>query len=81
VEDVRLSGSLDLKQREAYDFVTANVGGTTAKGLMEATSTTPERSISPTAWNNRLSALVEKGIVSELSEGRQKLYTPVLRAH
>lgn len=78
VSDIRLVGALDQKQREAYDFVTAN-GCSTAKTLMAATARDTDAHISPTAWNNRLSALVEKGIVSEGSEGRHKLYTPILR--
>lgn len=78
VHSLTLVGSLDAKQRDAYEFVISS-GGTTAKMLMEATATAERAALSPTAWNNRLSALVEKGIVSEVSEGRQKVYTPVVR--
>jgi hypothetical protein len=78
VHHVRLIGALDTKQREAYEFV-GSTGGATAKALMEATASASDASISPTAWNNRLNALVEKGIVSEIPEGRQKSYAPILR--
>lgn len=78
VKNARLVGGLDSKQRDAYEFVTTR-GNATAKALMEARATKAEESISPTAWNNRLSALVEKGIIGEISEGRQKLYIPLLR--
>jgi len=75
---VSLIGRLDGKQQDAYNFVVSS-GGATAKTLMEATATPADASISPTAWNNRLSALVEKGVVAEVSAGRQKFYTPLVR--
>lgn len=76
--DIRLAGSLDAKQREAFEFVVAT-GGATAKDLMAARSVEGDSPLSPTAWNNRLSVLAEKGIVAESYHGRQKLYTPVLK--
>lgn len=78
VENVRLCGSLDPKQRDAYQFVIEN-GSATAKALMETRATAAEMGISPTAWNNRLTSLVDKGLVAESFEGRQKVYTPILR--
>jgi hypothetical protein len=77
IRDIQLAGALDQKQREAYEFVTLK-GSATAKQLMEATAASDEVATSPTAWNNRLSALVDKRIVSESQLGRQKVYTPVL---
>jgi hypothetical protein len=79
VSHVRLIGKLDQKQREAFEFVVAT-GGATARDLMEARSSPSEGVTSPTAWNNRLSVLVEKGLVFESYVGRQKLYTPILKA-
>jgi hypothetical protein len=80
VTGIGMAGLLDSKQREAYEFVVAN-GNVTAKQLMESTSKASESATSPTAWNNRLSTLVDKGIVAEANIGRQKVYTPVLREH
>lgn len=80
VTKVRLAGSLESKQREAYEFVTSR-GSATAKQLMETMSKNAEISPSPTAWNNRLSVLVEKGLITESSDGRQKLYTPIIEGY
>jgi len=78
VTDIKLAGRLDPKQLEAYEFVVRQ-GDVTAKQLMEATATSAEKGTSPTAWNNRLSVLVDKGLVAEASLGRQKVYVPILR--
>lgn len=80
VANVTLVGGLDSKQREAYDFVTRE-GPITVRQFMDAAATPAEASLSPTAWNNRLAALVSKGLISELSEGRQKLYSPIVRCN
>ena len=70
-----LIGQLDEKQHDAFQFVTRSRGAT-AKELME--SSTSERALSPTAWNNRLNVLVQKGLVMESSAGRSKIFRPLL---
>jgi hypothetical protein len=75
----RLAGHLDPKQREAFDYVMSQ-SHCTARELMQATATEAEKNSSPTAWNNRLNALVEKGVISESPLGRLKFYTPLLRS-
>ena len=37
-----------------------------------------DEDVAPTAWNNRLGALVAKGILIEVGSGRNKRYRPVL---
>ena len=71
----RLLGELDPKQRMTFDLVQQR-GETGAAELMrdygEAEKTTVQ-----TAWNNRLSALANLGLVVELSQGRTKKYRPL----
>lgn len=76
--DAQLVGHLDAKQKEAFDFVTAR-GEATAKELMDATKADSGSPVSPTAWNNRLTALVEKRVIADYQLGRQKVYVPILR--
>jgi hypothetical protein len=38
----------------------------------------PEEGIGATGWNNRLSALAAKGLLMEISKGRNKSYMPVM---
>lgn len=70
-------GSLESKQSEAFHFVYNN-GCVSAKQLMDATISNSDRQLSPTAWNNRLNTLVEKGVVFEHGSNRQKLYSAIL---
>jgi hypothetical protein len=72
---ISLIGELEEKQRGAFDFVQTS-GRATARDLMNAS--TADRSLSPTAWNNRLNVLVQKGIIMETSSGRTKVFTPLL---
>lgn len=72
-KDSKIIGVVDGKQQEALLEVIAQ-GATDAPTLAKAT---PEQK--PTVWNNRLSALVEKGLVIEDSSAKTKRYRPVLK--
>lgn len=71
----RLIGRLEAKQREAFWFVQKS-GKATAQSLKDATS---QAKISPTAWNNRLNVLSKKGVVRADSDGRTKVFHPIIR--
>lgn len=75
--EAKIIGSLEIKQAEAFDFVNEN-RKVSAKQFMDATAPNDGRQLSPTAWNNRLNALVDKGVVIELGSNRQKMYSAVL---
>jgi len=74
VSDASLIGTLDPKQRLAFDLV--NVRGETDAG--ELMRDFGEGLKSATGWNNRLASLAALGVVMEISEGRSKRYRPVL---
>jgi hypothetical protein len=67
----RLIGELDPKQKATFDLVRER--GETDAADLKATD-----NVGQTAWNNRLAALVNLGLVIELSQGRAKRYRPVL---
>lgn len=71
----RLLGELDPKQRVTFDLVQQR-GETGAAELMRDYGEA-ERTTVQTAWNNRLSALANLGLVVELSQGRTKKYRPL----
>ena len=73
VSDVELIGQIDGKQGVALRGV-LDLGESDAPGLR----THVAEEVAATAWNNRLVALVEKGILIEVSSGRNKRYRPVL---
>ena len=68
----RLLGRLDEKQLLAFNIVqnekTVDVSSISRKS---------NEQIGPTAWNNRLSALVQKGVVIELARGRAKQFLAI----
>lgn len=68
----KLVGRLDPKQRETLEAVLAK-GEADAAALAETAS-----DIGITAWNNRLSGLVSKGLLIERRDGRQKIYRPLI---
>ena len=72
---VRVIGQLETVQRETFDLVAAHGEVDTKQLRREKTS----GDVVVTAWNNRLSALVAKGLVIERSKGRSKSYKPVIR--
>ena len=71
--DATVIGQIDGKQLVALQGVLA-LGETDVSGLASFV----KEEVAPTAWNNRLAALVAKGILIEISSGRSKRYRPVL---
>jgi len=71
--DVQVIGQLDGKQLTALKAVLAS-GETDARTL----AAQADEEVGPTAWNNRLTALVAKGLLVEVTTGRNKRYRPVL---
>lgn len=73
VSGVELLGLIEGKQRDALIGL-LDLGESDAPGLREHAG----EDVAATAWNNRLVALAEKGILMEVSTGRNKRYRPVL---
>lgn len=71
--NVGLIGELDPAQHTTFEMV-RRLGRATAPDLA-AQST--NQAIGPTAWNNRLSALSQKGLVVERRDGKTKSFTPL----
>ncbi len=76
VDAVRLIGGLDPKHRQTFERV-VQLGGTDAATLIREHG--GDEAVTRTAWNNRLSALANLGLVIEESHGRAKRYLPLLR--
>lgn len=76
---VRKIGRLDDKAQRTFDLVSklARRGETDVRALIQASGT--DDVAKPTAWSNRLSALVELGLIIEIPDGRAKRYRPVLQ--
>lgn len=72
VHDPHILGVVDGKQQDALREVLERVE-TDAPTLAK---TTPDQK--PTVWNNRLSALVTKGLLMEVGNGKTKRYRAVL---
>lgn len=75
VSAVQLVGQLDPKARLAFECVN-KLRETTVRDLVERQFA--EDAAKPTAWNNRLAALVELGLVIETTAGRTNVYRPVV---
>lgn len=75
LESARIVGCLEEKQLEALTAV-INFGAADAQTLMAYSHSS--QIISINAWNNRLAALNNKGILVETKQGRRKIYRPVL---
>ncbi len=73
VSKVELVGQIDGKQAVALRGV-LDLGESDAAGLRAHVG----EEVASTAWNNRLVALSDKGILIEASSGRNKRYRPVL---
>ena len=71
--NVEIIGKVDGKQGVALQGV-LELGEVDAPGLRAHAN----EDVAPTAWNNRLGALVAKGILIEVGSGRNKRYRPVL---
>jgi hypothetical protein len=74
VSEHRILGDLDPVQHKTFAMVNT-MGAATAPDL--ATRFTDE-TIGPTAWNNRLSGLVAKGLLVEMRQGKVKVFRPLL---
>ena len=75
VSDARVFGILDEKQQVTLKAVVDTKeadAGTLRRRFRKSDG------IGITAWNNRLTALVAKGLLIETQKGRGKLYRPVL---
>ncbi len=68
-----LLGELDEAQRETLELV-LELGEATASDLAAE-----KPSVKPTAWNNRLTSLVSRGVLIEGRRERHKVYRPVVR--
>jgi hypothetical protein len=70
-------GRLEKVQQRTFELVVerGEIGAVDAQKLF------PGETLTVTAWNNRLAALAERGLVVELSRGRLKRYRPVLMEH
>jgi hypothetical protein len=75
LQQQRLAGELDAKQRMTFDLVQER-GETDAAELMRDYGES-EKTTVQTAWNNRLNSLARAGLVVELSRGRGKRYRPL----
>lgn len=67
----QLAGELDPKQRLTFDLV-RHCRETDAAELMREHGKTEK--VKQTAWNNRLAALANLGLIFELNQGRTKRY-------
>lgn len=76
VSNIRLIGDLDPKQAVTFKLV-SKLPEADAGSLMEKYGAA-ERTTSTTAWNNRLSALVSRGLLREFTRGRSKFYRPLV---
>ena len=67
-------GMLDPKQKLTFELVSRK-GETDASELMRDHGA--DEAVKQTAWNNRLAALANLGLIYEVSEGRAKRYRPL----
>jgi hypothetical protein len=74
ITDLRVVGKLDSKLRETYDLVRAK---TLASAVELFNTYSGAEKIGATAWNNRLNALAEKGLLQEIPAGREKKFRPL----
>jgi hypothetical protein len=72
----RLLGKLDPKQRLTFDLVQQRGGETGAADLKKEHHGSESAPVQ-TAWNNRLAALANLGLLIESSQGRSKMYRPL----
>lgn len=70
-------GDLDPKQRITFNLVQEH-GETDAAELMRDYGER-EHTTTQTAWNNRLTSLAARGLVVEITQGRNKRYKPLFQ--
>ncbi|MEQ1605635.1 MAG: hypothetical protein ABL999_12280 [Pyrinomonadaceae bacterium] len=75
VSNIAWIGGLDERQCGILSAISA-LGGADATTLSKKFK---EDHIGITAWNNRLSALSDKGLLIENKSGRSKIYKPVIK--
>ncbi len=75
ISNVRLMGKLEEKLLDTFNLIRAK--GAASAVELYAESRASDR-IGTTAWNNRLSALTSKSLVTEVAQGRTKKYRTVL---
>lgn len=75
VRNARLLGELDDVQRETFNRV-LKLRAASAPTLAAAGG--DESGVGPTAWNNRLSNLANRGLLIERRGGKTKTFAPVL---
>ena len=75
-KDIHLIGELDPKQEFTFECLT-KLGEADANLLMERNR--EGENVQKTAWNNRLAALTESGLVVELKHGKSKRYRPLFQ--
>jgi hypothetical protein len=76
VTDVRLLGNLESKLKETFELVSKK--GETSATELHAES---NEEVQPTAWNNRLNALVAKSLLMEIPLGRAKKFRTIVEAN
>jgi AraC-like DNA-binding protein len=69
-----LIGELEPAQRATFDAI-CEVGAISAPELATRFASL---NIGPTAWNNRLSTLANKGLLIERRQGKTKSFSPLL---
>lgn len=74
ISDQRLFGDLDPKHTKTFELVALE--GEADAGSLAGTYGVQEELQKPTAWNNRLKSLVERGVLMEITKGRAKTYRP-----
>lgn len=74
ITDKRLFGDLDPKHTRTFDLVALE--GEADAGSLAGAYGAQEELQKPTAWNNRLKSLVERGVLMEITKGRAKTYRP-----
>lgn len=70
----RVLGVLDPAERETFDLIVAR-GRATAPELADLHQ---KVAVKPTAWNNRLASLANKGLLLEERIGKAKAFSPLL---
>lgn len=74
ITNQRLFGDLDPKHTRTFELVALE--GEADAGSLAGTYGAQEELQKPTAWNNRLKSLVERGVLMEITKGRAKTYRP-----
>ncbi len=72
--NARLFGDLDPKHTRTFELVALE--GEADAGSLAGAYGAQEELQKPTAWNNRLKSLVERGVLMEITRGRAKTYRP-----